>query len=314
MSNVLSGAQNPEHITVMLQEAVDALNVQADGVYVDGTFGRGGHSRLILSRLSAQGQLWVFDKDPRAIAVAQALAATDVRVRVVHDSFVTVAQHVEASSVNGVLLDLGVSSPQIDDAERGFSFRFDGPLDMRMDDSRGLSAAQWVAAVDEVELARVIKAYGEERYAKPIARAIVARRLIKPFERTLDLAQVVAGQVRGFEKGQNPATRTFQAIRIAVNAELDELDAVLEGALTVLAPQGRLSVISFHSLEDRRVKLFIAKYAKHDRALSKLPLREDQLPPLLLQALGKAKASTSEVELNPRSRSAVLRVALKNTP
>ena len=303
-----------EHVTVMLHEAVDALDVQPNGVYVDGTFGRGGHSRLILSRLSAQGQLWVFDKDPRAIAVAQALAANDARVHVVHDSFISVDRYLNANSGNGVLLDLGVSSPQIDDAERGFSFRFDGPLDMRMDDSRGVSAAQWIANVDEAELARVIKEYGEERYAKPIAKAIVARRIIQAFERTLDLAKVVASQIRGFEKGQNPATRTFQAIRIAVNAELSELDAVLESALTVLAAQGRLSVISFHSLEDRRVKQFIAKYAKHDPSLSKLPLREDQLPPLLLRSLGKAKASAAEVEANPRSRSAVLRVALKNTP
>ena len=302
------------HITVLLHEAVDALAIQADGVYVDGTFGRGGHSRLILSQLGKKGQLWVFDKDPRAIAVAQALAANDARVHVVHDSFISVDRYLNANSVNGVLLDLGVSSPQIDDAERGFSFRFDGPLDMRMDDSRGVSAAQWIANVDEAELARVIKEYGEERYAKPIAKAIVARRIIQAFERTLDLAKVVASQIRGFEKGQNPATRTFQAIRIAVNAELSELDAVLESALTVLAAQGRLSVISFHSLEDRRVKQFIAKYAKHDPSLSKLPLREDQLPPLLLRSLGKAKASAAEVEANPRSRSAVLRVALKNTP
>lgn len=301
-----------EHITVMLHEAVDALDVQPDGVYVDGTFGRGGHSRLILSRLSERGQLWVFDKDPRAIAVAQALAADDPRVHVVHDSFITVGRHLAANSVSGVLLDLGVSSPQIDDAERGFSFRFDGPLDMRMDDSRGVSAAQWIANVDEAELARVIKEYGEERYAKPIARAIVARRVAQPFERTLDLAKVVASQIRGFEKGQNPATRTFQAIRIAVNAELDDLDAVLESALSVLTGNGRLSVISFHSLEDRRVKQFIARYAKHDKSLSRLPLREDQLPPLLLQGLGKAKASVAEVEANPRSRSAVLRVALKS--
>ena len=303
-----------EHLTVMLHEAVQALNIQSDGVYVDGTFGRGGHSRLILSQLGQHGQLWVFDKDPRAIEVAQQLAQSDVRVRVVHDSFKSMSEHLSEQSVDGILLDLGVSSPQIDDAERGFSFRFDGPLDMRMDDSRGVSAAQWIANVDEAELARVIKEYGEERYAKPIAKAIVARRIIQAFERTLDLAKVVASQIRGFEKGQNPATRTFQAIRIAVNAELSELDAVLESALTVLAAQGRLSVISFHSLEDRRVKQFIAKYAKHDPSLSKLPLREDQLPPLLLRSLGKAKASAAEVEANPRSRSAVLRVALKNTP
>ncbi|TDR30829.1 16S rRNA (cytosine(1402)-N(4))-methyltransferase RsmH [Hydromonas duriensis] len=305
-------SDTPEHVTVMLHEAVDALNIRPDGVYVDGTFGRGGHSRLILSRLSERGRLWVFDKDLRAIAVAKELAARDARVHVVHDSFTSVSQYLQADGVDGVLLDLGVSSPQIDDAERGFSFRFDGPLDMRMDDSKGVSAAKWIAQVEESELAGVIKEYGEERYAKAIARAIVARRLVKPFERTLDLAQVVAAQIRGFEKGQHPATRTFQAIRIAVNRELDELDEVLEKALAVLKAQGRLSVISFHSLEDRRVKQFIARYAKHDKSLSRLPLREDQLPPLLLTALGKAKASVAEVEMNPRSRSAVLRIAEKN--
>ncbi|MGL4768520.1 MAG: 16S rRNA (cytosine(1402)-N(4))-methyltransferase RsmH [Formosimonas sp.] len=299
------------HITVMLHEAVDALSVHADGVYVDGTFGRGGHSRLILSRLSERGRLWVFDKDPRAIAVAHELAAADVRVRVVHDSFTTLATHLPANSVDGVLLDLGVSSPQIDDASRGFSFRMDGPLDMRMDDSRGLSAAQWLAQVDESELTRVIKEYGEERYAKFIARAIVERRQHAPFLRTLDLAQVVAGQVRGYEKGQNPATRTFQAIRIALNHELSDLEATLVGALQVMRLNARLSVISFHSLEDRRVKQFIAKHSTHDAALNKMPLRQDQLPALALKNLGKAKPSQNEVELNPRSRSAILRVAQK---
>ena len=300
-----------EHVTVMLHEAVDALDVQPNGVYVDGTFGRGGHSRLILSRLSAQGQLWVFDKDPRAIAVAQALAANDARVHVVHDSFISVDRYLNANSVNGVLLDLGVSSPQIDDAERGFSFRFDGPLDMRMDDSRGVSAAQWIANVDEAELARVIKEYGEERYAKPIAKAIVARRIIQAFERTLDLAKVVASQIRGFEKGQNPATRTFQAIRIAVNAELSELDAVLESALTVLAAQGRLSVISFHSLEDRMVKHFMRKQSKGEEIPKGLPLREDQIERRqTLKTIGKAiQPSDEEIAFNPRSRSAVLRIA-----
>lgn len=301
-----------EHVTVMLHEAVEALAIKPEGVYVDGTFGRGGHSRLILSQLGEHGQLWVFDKDPRAIATARELAAQDARVRVVHDSFKTMSEYLLANSVDGVLLDLGVSSPQIDQAERGFSFRQDGPLDMRMDNTRGLSAAQWLQQVSEAELVRVIKEYGEERFAKPIAKAIVARREQKPFERTLDLANVVAGQVRGYEKGQNPATRTFQAIRIAVNDELGDLSAVLEAVLGLLKPQGRLAVISFHSLEDRPVKQFIAKHSQHSKDLAKMPLTQAQLPKLLLTDLGRQKPSAIETAQNPRARSAVLRVAQKN--
>lgn len=301
-----------EHVTVMLHEAVEALAIKPEGVYVDGTFGRGGHSRLILSQLGEHGQLWVFDKDPRAIATARELAAQDARVRVVHDSFKTMSEYLLANSVDGVLLDLGVSSPQIDQAERGFSFRQDGPLDMRMDNTRGLSAAQWLQQVSEAELVRVIKEYGEERFAKPIAKAIVARREQKPFERTLDLANVVAGQVRGYEKGQNPATRTFQAIRIVVNDELGDLSAVLEAVLGLLKPQGRLAVISFHSLEDRPVKQFIAKHSQHSKDLAKMPLTQAQLPKLLLTDLGRQKPSAIETAQNPRARSAVLRVAQKN--
>ncbi|MCE1176046.1 MAG: 16S rRNA (cytosine(1402)-N(4))-methyltransferase RsmH [Burkholderiales bacterium] len=301
-----------EHVTVMLHEAVEALAIKPEGVYVDGTFGRGGHSRLILSQLGKHGQLWVFDKDPRAIATARELAAQDARVRVVHDSFKTMSEYLLANSVDGVLLDLGVSSPQIDQAERGFSFRQDGPLDMRMDNTRGLSAAQWLQQVSEAELVRVIKEYGEERFAKPIAKAIVARREQKPFERTLDLANVVAGQVRGYEKGQNPATRTFQAIRIAVNDELGDLSVVLEAVLGLLKPQGRLAVISFHSLEDRPVKQFIAKHSQHSKDLAKMPLTQAQLPKLLLTDLGRQKPSAIETAQNPRARSAVLRVAQKN--
>ena len=301
-----------EHVTVMLHEAVEALAIKPEGVYVDGTFGRGGHSRLILSQLGEQGQLWVFDKDPRAIATARELAAQDTRVRVVHDSFKTLSEYLTANSVDGVLLDLGVSSPQIDQAERGFSFRQDGPLDMRMDNTRGLSAAQWLHHVSETELAWVIKEYGEERFAKSIAKAIVTRRVQKPFERTLDLANVVASQGRGYEKGQNPATRTFQAIRIAVNDELGDLSAVLEAVLGLLTPHGRLAVISFHSLEDRPVKQFIAKYSQHSKDLAKMPLTQAQLPKLLLTDLGRQKPSVVETTQNPRARSAVLRVAQKN--
>lgn len=299
------------HITVLLHEAVQALAVRADGVYVDGTFGRGGHSRLILSQLGPDGQLWVFDKDPRAIQTAQALAETDARVHVVHDSFKTMAEHLPARSVDGILLDLGVSSPQIDEAKRGFSFRQDGPLDMRMDNTRGQTAAQWLNSVDEVELARVIREYGEERFARPIAKAIVARRINKPFENTLDLAQVVAGQVKKFEKGQHPATRTFQAVRIAVNDELGDLDVVLHAMLNLLKPQGRMAVISFHSLEDRPVKQFIAQHSRHSADWARLPLTDAQLPPLALRDLGKQKPSTHEIEHNPRARSAILRVAEK---
>ena len=304
--------EGQEHVTVMLHEAVEALAIKPEGVYVDGTFGRGGHSRLILSQLGEHGQLWVFDKDPRAIATARELAAQDVRVRVVHDSFKTMSEYLPTNSVGGVLLDLGVSSPQIDQAERGFSFRQDGPLDMRMDNTRGLSAAQWLNQVSEIDLARVIKEYGEERFARAIAKAIVARRTQKPFERTLDLASVVASQVRGYEKGQNPATRTFQAIRIAVNDELGDLSAVLEAVLVLLKPQGRLAVISFHSLEDRSVKQFIAKYSQHSKDLAKMPLTQAQLPKLLLADLGRQKPSAAETAQNPRARSAVLRVAQKN--
>ena len=300
------------HITVMLNEAVQALVIRPDGVYVDGTFGRGGHSKLILSQLGEGGRLWVFDKDPRAIAAAQELAKKDVRVRVVHDSFKTMSAHLAKSSVDGVLLDLGVSSPQIDEAERGFSFRQDGPLDMRMDDSRGQTAAQWLATVEEAELVRVIREYGEERFAKPIAKAIVARRTQKPFMTTLDLAGVIAGQVKPFEKGQHPATRTFQAIRIAVNDELGDLSETLTAILGLLKPKGRMAVISFHSLEDRPVKQFIAKHSRHQADWARLPLTDAQLPKLALTDLGRQKPSEDEILHNPRSRSAILRVAEKN--
>ena len=300
------------HITVMLNEAVQALAIRSDGVYVDGTFGRGGHSRLILSQLGEGGRLWVFDKDPRAIAAAQELAKSDARVQVVHDSFKTMSAHLAKSSVDGVLLDLGVSSPQIDEAERGFSFRQDGPLDMRMDNSRGQTAAQWLETVDEVELARVIREYGEERFAKPIAKAIVARRVQKPFVTTLDLANVVAAQVKSFEKGQHPATRTFQAIRIAVNDELGDLSETLTAILALLKPKGRMAVISFHSLEDRPVKQFIAQNSRHQANWARLPLTDAQLPKLALTDLGRQKPSENEIVCNPRSRSAILRVAEKN--
>lgn len=300
-----------EHITVLLHEAVDALAIHPDGVYVDGTFGRGGHSRLILSQLGVSGRLWVFDKDPTAIAVANEWARQDARLQVVHGSFAQMAQFLPNKGVNGVLLDLGVSSPQFDEAERGFSFRFDGPLDMRMDDSQGLTAAQWLAQVSEEELARVLRDYGEERFAKSIARAVMQRQATQPFTRTADLANVIAGVVKGYEKGQHPATRSFQAIRIAVNRELQDLAAALEAILPLLAVGGRLAVISFHSLEDRMVKRFIARHSRHSTEIAGLPLREAELPPLALCDLGRVKPSESEVLHNPRARSAVLRTAKK---
>ena len=301
----------PTHITVLLNEAVDALAIQADGVYVDGTFGRGGHSRLILSQLGKKGQLWVFDKDPRAIQTAQELAKNDARVHVVHDSFKTMSAHLSAQSVDGILLDLGVSSPQIDEAKRGFSFRQDGPLDMRMDNTRGLTATQWLSSVDEAELARVIRDYGEERFAKPIAKAIVARvRAQGAIAGTAELAQLIAGVVKTREGGQHPATRTFQALRIFINGELEQVQSALHASMQVLAPGGRLVVISFHSLEDRIVKQFMQTQAKEQvmRDDMRWMLRQ-QAQSMPLKLLDRMKPSAVEVQANPRARSAIMRVA-----
>jgi 16S rRNA (cytosine1402-N4)-methyltransferase len=302
-----------QHTTVLLDEAVDALRVQPDGVYVDATFGRGGHARAMAVRLSAAGRLWVFDKDPEAIAVAQEFAATRPvgQVRVVHDSFAHLGQSLGEQCVDGVLLDLGVSSPQLDAAERGFSFRHDGPLDMRMDNTRGSSAAEWVNTASVQELAKVIRDYGEERFAVPVAKAIVARRAVAPFERTRDLAQVVAGAVKTREPGQDPATRTFQALRIYVNQELEELPLTLEQAMQHLNPGGRLAVISFHSLEDRIVKQFMQAHSKLPQALSRLPLRESELPALDLAEVSRILPGADEIARNPRARSAVLRCATR---
>jgi len=295
------------HQTVLLNEAVDALCVRPDGCYIDGTFGRGGHSKLILSRLGPQGGLTVFDKDPQAIASAQAL--NDSRLTIRHEGFANLGVLPEGSA-DGLLLDLGVSSPQIDDPQRGFSFRHDGPLDMRMDPTRGQSVAQWLETADISTLTEVIREYGEERFAQPIAKAIDRCRQERGALRTTaELAQVVAGAVKTREPGKDPATRTFQAFRIFINAELEELQQVLSAALRVLRPGGRLSVISFHSLEDRIVKQFIAKHSREvvDR---RLPFSApDAAPVLALQALGRIMPSDAEVAANPRSRSAVLRVA-----
>ncbi|MDO5058672.1 MAG: 16S rRNA (cytosine(1402)-N(4))-methyltransferase RsmH [Neisseria sp.] len=308
----MSGAEF-KHITVMLQEAVDALNVRADGVYVDGTFGRGGHSRLILSKLGENGRLVVFDKDPQAIAVAQELAAQDKRVSVVHDgfaSFQTALDKLGIGEIDGALFDLGISSPQIDDGSRGFSFRFDAPLDMRMDTTRGQSAAEWLAVADEQEIHEVIKNYGEERFSRQIARAIVTRREAAPIDTTAKLAKLVAENVRTRERSQDPATRTFQAVRIFINRELDEVEAVLPQAAGRLKNGGRLAVIAFHSLEDRIVKQFMKRHSTHAPLPKWAAVREADLPEPPLRLAGKAqKASAEEVAANPRSRSAVLRVA-----
>ncbi|KIP98588.1 MULTISPECIES: 16S rRNA (cytosine(1402)-N(4))-methyltransferase RsmH [Pseudomonas] len=305
------------HITVLLEEAVDGLSLRADGCYVDGTFGRGGHSRLILDRIGPGGRLLGFDKDPLAIATGNTLAAEDGRFVVVQRSFAELADELAVRDlggrVSGVLLDLGVSSPQLDDAERGFSFLNDGPLDMRMDPTRGVSAAQFIATADADEIARVFKEYGEERFAKRMARAVVERRAEQPFERTGDLAQVLTVANPAWEKGKNPATRAFQGLRIHVNNELGDLERGLDAALESLEVGGRLVVISFHSLEDRIVKLFMRKHAKGE--MDKLPRDLPIIPKAFeprLKLIGKPQfASEAELKANPRSRSAVMRVAEK---
>ncbi|MFJ3482334.1 16S rRNA (cytosine(1402)-N(4))-methyltransferase RsmH [Pseudomonas sp. NPDC090202] len=305
------------HITVLLEEAVEALAVRADGCYMDGTFGRGGHSRLILQNLGPDGRLLGFDKDPQAIATGQALAAEDGRFVVVQRSFAEMgAEALErglAGKVSGILLDLGVSSPQLDDPERGFSFMNDGPLDMRMDPSRGISAAEFVNTASAEEIARVFKEYGEERFARRMAGAVVARRETQPFERTADLAEVLKVANPAWEKGKNPATRAFQGLRIHVNNELGDLEAGLDAALENLEVGGRLVVISFHSLEDRIVKLFMRKLVKGeaDNMPRNLPIRHQAFEPRI-KLIGKAQfASDAETKANPRSRSAVMRVAEK---
>ena len=299
------------HHTVLLNEAVEALSVQPGGAYIDGTFGRGGHSRLVLSRLGAEGSLTVFDKDPLAIATAQSL--NDARVHIRHEGFAHLADLPDACA-DGLLLDLGVSSPQIDDPQRGFSFRHDGPLDMRMDPTRGQSVAEWLETADIPTLTEVIRDYGEERFAQPIAKAIDRRRQERgPFRTTAELAEVVAGTVKTREPGKDPATRTFQAFRIFINAELEELQQALSASLRVLRPGGRLVVISFHSLEDRIVKQFIAKHSKEvvDR---RTPFGVPSVAETLaFKALGRTMPSDAEVAVNPRSRSAVMRVAERTT-
>ncbi|OBV39139.1 16S rRNA (cytosine(1402)-N(4))-methyltransferase RsmH [Janthinobacterium psychrotolerans] len=302
-----------QHRTVLLDEAVDALDLAGDrahGIYVDGTFGRGGHSRLILSRLAADARLIGFDKDLQAIATAEQIG--DPRFDIVHDSFATMTASLAARGVrqvDGILLDLGISSPQVDDAARGFSFRNDGPLDMRMDTTRGISAADWLAVETEQNLEKVIRNYGEERFAFQIAKAIVAGRAVQPISSTRQLAGIVAGAVKTREKGKDPATRTFQAIRIFINKELEDLETGLNQAYACLAPGARMAVISFHSLEDRMVKRFFASKANVEQPDRRLPIRAVDLPQPEMKLIAKMKPSDAEIEGNPRSRSAVMRVA-----
>jgi 16S rRNA (cytosine1402-N4)-methyltransferase len=299
-----------QHTTVLLTEAVQALVTQTDGVYVDGTFGRGGHTRALLAQLGPAARVVVFDKDPEALAVAQAMAQEDPRVLPCHASFGDMAAELSAlgiGQVQGVLLDLGISSPQIDNPARGFSFRFDAPLDMRMDTTRGETAAEFLLRADERQIAEVIRDYGEERFAGRIAEALVARRESgSPVRTTAELSALVARAVKTREPGQDPATRTFQALRIFVNAELEALEQGLKAALDLLAPEGRLVVISFHSLEDRIAKTFIARESRDE-----VDRRAPFAPPraLKLRAVARVKPGAAEVAANPRARSAVMRVA-----
>lgn len=301
------------HVTVLLEEAVEALEIKAEGVYMDATFGRGGHSRRILAALNEKGRLIAVDRDPAAIRAGQAI--NDPRFQLVHRAFGEVAEAARdagASSVDGILFDIGVSSPQIDDGERGFSFRHDAPLDMRMDTTQGETAAEWLARADIREITEVIRDYGEERFAFQIAKKVVAARLEQPLVTTGQFAALVRATVRTREPGQDAATRSFQALRIHTNQELDQLALALPQALDLLVPGGRLVVISFHSLEDRIVKNFMREQSTADSMPKNLPLRADQLPKPKLRLVGKpVKASPTEVAANPRARSAVMRVAEK---
>ena len=299
------------HVTVLLQEAVDALEIKADGVYVDGTFGRGGHSLAVLERLGPEGRLIAFDRDPAAIAAGQALG--EARLTLVHSAFSALDEALEelgVAQVDGVLLDLGVSSPQLDDAARGMSFRFDAPLDMRMDTSRGHTVAQWLAEASVDQITEVIRNYGEERFAYAVAKAIADARTGGAVATTGQLAAIVEKTVRTREPGQHPATRTFQAFRIFINQELEELTRVLPVCVRRLRTDGRLAVISFHSLEDRIVKRFMRDESRPPVLPARLPIRAADLPQPRLRLIGKAmRPGAAEVSVNARARSAVLRVA-----
>ncbi|MEW5788492.1 MAG: 16S rRNA (cytosine(1402)-N(4))-methyltransferase RsmH [Pseudomonadota bacterium] len=299
------------HVSVLLDGAVAALVTRPDGLYVDATFGRGGHSRAILARLGPAGRLIALDRDPAAVAVAAAMQ--DPRFAVVHAAFSRLEAELAergVEEVDGVLFDLGVSSPQLDEAGRGFSFRFDGPLDMRMDTSRGMTAAEWLNQAPEEEIGRVVRDYGEERFARQVARAVVKARQVAPLSTTRQLAQLAAGAVRTRERGQDPATRTFQAVRIFINRELEEIETALPQAVGRLRAGGRLVVISFHSLEDRLVKRFMRGEAEGERVPPEIPLPAHALRQGRLRLVGKAvKPDAAECAANPRARSAVLRVA-----
>jgi 16S rRNA (cytosine1402-N4)-methyltransferase len=301
-----------EHIPVLLAETLDALAMRPDGCYVDGTFGRGGHSRALLERLGPHGRLIALDRDPSAIEAGRAIH--DERFTLIHARFAELADVLDelgVDAIDGAMLDIGVSSPQLDEAARGMSFRQDAPLDMRMDTSKGETVAQWLARADESDIREVIRDYGEERFASAIAKAIVAARSERPVDTTHQLAQIVAATVRTREAGQHPATRSFQALRIFINKELEELSLVLPQALAALAPGGRLAVIAFHSLEDRIVKRFMADQATPPQPPRGLPLRADQLPRPTMKLIGRIRAGAEEVARNPRARSATLRVAEK---
>jgi len=301
------------HTAVLLEEAVDGLRVRGDGCYVDCTFGRGGHSRLILARLGSAGQLVALDRDPQAVAAGGEI--DDRRFRIVHGRFSRLAELAARAGVtraDGILLDLGASSPQFDDPARGFSFRHDAPLDMRMDPGSGVTAADWLAGASEKEIREVIRNHGEERFAKQIAAAIVAARARGPLRTTRQLAALVAEAVPTREPHQDPATRTFQALRIHVNQELEELSLVLPQCVELLRPGGRLVVISFHSLEDRIVKRFLREAARPDSLPARLPVRARDIAPPLMRLVTRAiRPDAAEIAANPRARSAVMRVAEK---
>ena len=309
----MSNAEQTAHTTVLLHEAVDALVTDTDGFYVDGTFGRGGHTAELLGRLSDQGSVLAIDKDPQAISAGQQRFAKDARLQLFHGSFADLqnvaAEMGKTGEISGVLLDLGVSSPQLDQAERGFSFMRDGPLDMRMDTSRGLSAAEWIAAADEQDIAWVIKEYGEERFARRMASAVVKERVKAPITGTVQLAGILAAAHPAWERGKHPATKAFQAIRIFINRELEDLEDLLAQIIDNLKVGGRLVVISFHSLEDRRVKRFIRDQEQGIKLPKNLPIRDVDRGVRLVK-VGKAiKPAVTEVDGNIRSRSAVMRIA-----